>query len=363
MELKRLEIHEIHVESGAKMTPFAGYEMPVRYTSEMEEHKIVRSGVGIFDVSHMGQFIIEGPEAWKLIQAVSSNDCSKLETGQAQYSCLTNEQGGIIDDLLTYRLEDQKYMLVVNAANTEKDWVWINEKNTFDAAMTDISDELCLFAVQGPLAAGVLQKLTDVDLKGMKYYTFVVGELGGIDNMIISATGYTGSGGFELYVQRDKAKQLWQDIMQAGKKSGIRPIGLAARNTLRLEMGFCLYGEDLTEDTTPLEAGLSWVVKLNKGFTGSDQLAAQKERGITRRLVGFEMIDKGIPRHGYEIFNENEARIGYVTSGSLSPSLGVGIGMGYVETAYSKTQTKVFIQVRNKKMAAEIVKLPFYKKG
>jgi aminomethyltransferase len=359
MELKKLPIHEIHEGAGAKMMPFAGYLMPVRYTSDIEEHKTVREGVGIFDVSHMGEFLVEGPGALDLIQYVTSNDAARLVDGQVQYSCMPNETGGIIDDLLVYKFSDRKYMLVVNASNIEKDWNWINRFNNFGAQMRNISDNITLFAVQGPKSKDVLQKITSLDLEAMKYYTFQKGNIGSItDGAIISATGYTGAGGFEIYLYNEYAKTTWNLIKEAGKEYGIKPIGLGARDTLRLEMGYCLYGNDIDDTTSPIEAGLGWITRFSKHFVNDKNIRKQKEEGVIRKLVGFVMADRGIPRHGYEIFNEDEKQIGKVTSGSISPSMGIGIGMGYVESNYMEPGNNILIGVRNKKLKARIVKMP-----
>ncbi|MGK7393105.1 MAG: glycine cleavage system aminomethyltransferase GcvT [Candidatus Cyclobacteriaceae bacterium M3_2C_046] len=363
MDIKQVALNDEHVRLGAKMVPFAGYNMPLRYNSEMEEHKTVRSGVGIFDVSHMGEFMVNGPRALDLLQKVTSNDVSRLADGQAQYSCLTNAQGGIVDDLLIYRFNEEKYMLVVNAANIEKDWNWIRDHNDSEAEMKNVSDDISLLAVQGPLAGEVLQRITPVELDQIKYYRFATGDIGGAVDVIISATGYTGSGGFELYVSNEQAVKLWHAIMDAGASANIKPIGLGARDTLRLEMGFNLYGNDISDETSTLEAGLGWITKFNKSFIGKEVLGVQKQEGVQRKLIGFEMIDKGIPRNGYEIFNEKHEVIGFVTSGSLSPSLGVGIGLGYVKTSYSQPESKLLVRVRNKYLTAEVVKLPFYRKG
>ena len=359
MELKKLPIHDIHEGAGAKMMPFAGYLMPVRYTSDIEEHKTVREGVGIFDVSHMGEFLVEGPGALDLIQYVTSNDAARLVDGQVQYSCMPNEIGGIIDDLLVYRFNNRKYMLVVNASNIEKDWNWINRFNNFGAQMSNISDNITLFALQGPKSKDVLQKITSLDLEAMKYYTFRKGDIGSItDGAIISATGYTGAGGFEIYLYNEYAKTTWNLIMDAGKEYGIKPIGLGARDTLRLEMGYCLYGNDIDDTTSPIEAGLGWITRFSKHFVNDKNIRKQQEEGVVRKLVGFVMVDRGIPRHGYEIFNEDEKQIGKVTSGTISPSMGIGIGMGYVESNYMEPGNNILIGIRNKKLKARIVKMP-----
>lgn len=344
------------------MVPFAGYNMPVRYSSDLDEHHAVRNAVGVFDVSHMGEFIVEGPGALPLIQSVTSNDASKLTDGQAQYSCLPNDKGGIVDDLLVYKMADEKYLLVVNASNIDKDWNWISSHNSFGARMTNISDTMSLFAVQGPKAVEVLQKITSVDLSSISYYHFTIGEMGGVKDVIISATGYTGAGGFELYVKNEHAKTLWDKVFEAGKPEGIKPIGLGARDTLRLEMGFCLYGNDIDDTTSPLEAGLGWITKFTKDFTNAADLKAQKEAGVNKKLVGFELIDRGIPRSHYELFNAKQEKIGEVTSGSQSPTLSKGIGMGYVKTAYSQPDTDILVEIRGKFLKAKVVKLPFLKK-
>lgn len=362
MDLKKIVLNDVHEALGAKMVPFAGYNMPVRYSSDLAEHNTVRQAVGLFDVSHMGEFMVRGPQALDLIQRVTSNDAAKLENNKIQYSCLPTEQGGIVDDLLVYRFSAEEYMLVVNASNIDKDWNWISKYNTHGAELENISDELSLFAVQGPKAAEALQTLTSIDLPNMAYYTFDKGEFAGVPDVIVSATGYTGAGGFEIYVKNAAARQVFDAIMEAGKASGIKPIGLGARDTLRLEMGFCLYGNDINDTTSPLEAGLGWITKLDKDFVGAATLKAQKEAGVNRKLIGFEMVDKAIPRGHYEIVNEAEEQIGEVTSGTQSPSLGKGIGLGYVTTAYTKPGSEFFIRVRNKSMKARVVKLPFIKK-
>ena len=363
MEQKKLVINDIHVQSGAKMMPFAGYMMPVRYSSDIEEHKTVREGVGIFDVSHMGEFMVEGPGAQDLIQYVTSNDASKLVNGQVQYTYLPNDKGGIVDDLLVYKFNDEKFMLVVNASNIEKDWNWINKHNTFGARTKNISDEISLFAIQGPEAEKVIQKLTEVDLSGMKYYSFKKGNIANItDGAIISATGYTGAGGFEIYVYNEYAEEIWKSIMDAGSDADIKPIGLGARDTLRLEMGYCLYGNDIDETTSPIEAGLGWITKFTKNFINDESIKKQKEEGVSRKLVGFEMIDRGIPRHGYEIYSLDDDPIGSVTSGTMSPSMGIGIGMGYIKVGYTDPGTEVFIEIRNRKLKARVVKFPILKK-
>jgi len=362
MEIKHIPLEAVHQQLGAKMVPFAGYNMPVRYTSDLDEHQTVRNGVGIFDVSHMGEFHVKGPQARNLIQHVSANDAALLYDGRVQYSYLPNEQGGVVDDLLIYQLSPVEFMLVVNASNIEKDWEWINRHNTFDAQLINISDETCLFAVQGPLAAQALQPLTNADLAGMQYYTFAKTNFAGEANVIVSATGYTGAGGFEIYVANEQAERVWNAIMEAGAPYGIKPIGLGARDTLRLEMGYCLYGNDIDDLSCPMEAGLGWVTKFSKDFIRAEALKAKKERGIDRKLVGFEMIDRGIPRAHYELADADGNRLGEVTSGTQSPTLGKGIGLGYVPAAYSKPGSELFVNVRGRLLKAQVVKLPFVKK-
>ncbi len=359
--MKNTALTDKHVQLGAKMVPFAGYNMPVQYAGINVEHETVRKGVGVFDVSHMGEFILKGEKALDLIQRVTSNDASKLYDGKVQYSCLPNEDGGIVDDLLVYRIDEKTYMLVVNASNIEKDWNWISKFNTEAVEMKDISDRTSLLAVQGPKAADALQSLTDIDLGSMEYYTFKKGTFAGIDNVLLSATGYTGAGGFEIYVDNKDAEKLWNAVFEAGAAFGIKPIGLGARDTLRLEMGFCLYGNDIDDATSPLEAGLGWVTKFNKEFTNSAALQQQKQDGAKRKLVGFEMIDRGIPRHDYEIVDADGNTIGKVTSGTQSPSLQKAIGMGYVKNEFAKEGTEIFINIRDNKVKAKVVKPPFYK--
>ena len=357
--LKSLVLHQKHIDLGGRMVPFAGYQMPIQYSGVVEEHMRVREAVGIFDVSHMGEFYIQGEGSLELIQKISSNDASKLDIGKAQYSCMPNDKGGIVDDLIIYKMSEDGYMLVVNASNIEKDWNWISECNTRNVQMKNQSDNMCLFAVQGPKAINTLQRITDVDLSAVEYYSFVVGEIAGISNVIISATGYTGSGGFELYVDNANALELWEAVMDSGKEEEILPIGLGARDTLRLEKGFCLYGNDIDDSTSPLEAGLGWITKFTKDFINSDALRKQKEEGVKRRLVGFVMTERGIPRSGYEILSEDGSVIGTVTSGGQSPILEKGIGMGYVPKEYSKKGTAIKIQIRKKQITAEVVKVPF----
>jgi aminomethyltransferase len=345
------------------MVPFAGYNMPVQYEGVNLEHKTVREGVGVFDVSHMGEFILTGPGSLDLIQKVTSNDASVMTEGRAQYSCMPNGKGGIIDDLIIYKFNDEKYLLVVNASNIDKDWNWISSHNTFDCQLRNVSDDYSLLAIQGPKAVEAMQQLTHVNLSEINYYHFEVNTFAGIDNVIISATGYTGSGGFEIYCKNDAAEEVWKKVFEAGADYGIKPIGLAARDTLRLEMGFCLYGNDIDDTTSPLEAGLGWITKLNKeDFIDKDFLTKQKEEGTSRKLVAFEMIDRGIPRHDYPIQNASGEVIGRVTSGTMSPSMQKAIGLGYVTKTDSEIETEVFIEIRNKAVKAKIVKLPFYRK-
>ena len=352
--------NQIHKQLGAKMVEFAGFEMPIEYSGIKDEHMTVREAVGVFDVSHMGEFWVKGPNAMELVQRVTSNDVSKLTLGQAQYSCFPNGKGGIVDDLLVYYYEPEKYMLVVNAANIDKDWNWVVSQNTNAAILENASPAISQLAVQGPKACATLQKLTDINLSEIKYYTFVTGSIAGFDDVIISATGYTGSGGFELYFRNEIAEQMWNAIFEAGAEYGIKPIGLAARDTLRLEMGYCLYGNDIDDTTSPIEAGLCWITKFNGHyFIDKDFVLMQKQEGVERKLRGFEMIDRGIPRHDYELTDKDGNVIGRVTSGTMSPILNKGIGMGYVNKAYSAIGTEVFLNVRNKMLKAKIVKMPF----
>lgn len=360
--VKSTALTEKHIELGAKMAEFANYNMPIVYSSINEEHEVVRKNLGVFDVSHMGEFIIKGEGAMELIQKVTSNDISKVVPGQAQYSCLPNAEGGIIDDLIIYCKGENDYMLVVNASNIEKDWNWISQHNDQNVSMTDTSDNITLLAVQGPKAVEVLQTLTDENLKDINYYHFIEGKLAGAENVIISATGYTGAGGFELYFDKTQSATIWNAIFEAGAVHNILPIGLAARDTLRLEMGFCLYGNDINDTTSPLEAGLGWITKLkaeNNNFIGKDKIQAVKDQGIEKRLIGFEMIDRGIPRHDYEITDAEGNIIGKVTSGTQSPSLKKAIGLGYVNTAFKTVDSEIFIKVRNKNLKAKVVKTPF----
>ena len=363
--MKQTALTQLHKDLGAKMAEFAGYEMPIVYSGQVEEHHTVRNAVGVFDVSHMGEFVLKGAGAAALIQKVTSNDVYALSPGKAQYSCLPNENGGIVDDLLVYHLEDGNYMLVVNASNIEKDWNHIMKYNTENVEMINISDNTSLLAIQGPKAIEALQSLTDVDLSSIGYYTFTKHRFAGIGNVIISATGYTGAGGFEIYFPKEHSLHIWNKVFEAGAAFGIKPIGLAARDTLRLEMGFCLYGNDIDDTTSPLEAGLGWITKLkaaNNEFVGKDKIVAGKEAGLTRKLVGFEMVDRGIPRHDYPILDENGNVIGKVTSGTQSPSLNKAIGLGYVNNEKTAVDSEIFIDIRQKPVKAKVVKIPFWNK-
>ncbi|WP_282143330.1 glycine cleavage system aminomethyltransferase GcvT [Cellulophaga baltica] len=360
--MKNTALTEIHEKLGAKLVPFAGFNMPVSYEGVTIEHETVRAGVGVFDVSHMGEFLISGPNALSLIQKVSSNDASKLSIGKAQYSCMPNETGGIVDDLIIYQIKEEQYLLVVNASNIEKDWNHISKYNTdISADMRNISEDYSLLAIQGPKAVEAMQSLTNVDLATIKFYTFEVAPFAGIDNVIISATGYTGSGGFEIYCKNTEVAQIWTKVFEAGEDFGIKPIGLAARDTLRLEMGYCLYGNDINDTTSPIEAGLGWVTKFTKDFVNSENLAKEKAEDSSRKLIAFELDERGIPRHDYEIVNAAGEKIGIVTSGTMSPSIGKGIGLGYVPKTASALGEKIYIQIRKKAIPATIVKLPFYK--
>ena len=359
--MKKTALYNKHVELGAKMVPFAGYQMPVQYSGVNAEHINVRDNVGVFDVSHMGEFIVSGENALNLIQKISSNDASKLFPGRAQYSYLPNDNGGVVDDLIIYMISEEKYLLVVNASNIEKDWNWINKHNDVGAELENISDQMSLLAVQGPKAVDLLQELTKIDLNDIKFYHFVQGEIAGIDNVIISATGYTGSGGFELYVNNNVAERLWDEILKAGVPFNIEPAGLAARDTLRLEMGYCLYGNDIDDKTSPISAGLGWVTKFTKSFVGDQILINQKENGVDKKLVAFKLLDRGIPRKDYLIVDENQNEIGIVTSGTMGPSVKLSIGLGYVKSEFSSVGSTIYLSIRNKFIAAEIVKLPFFK--
>jgi len=358
--MKKLTLNQKHIDFNAKMVPFAGFEMPVQYEGVTAEHLHVRNGVGVFDVSHMGEFFISGVDALALIQKISSNDASVLTIGKAQYSCMPNDNGGIVDDLIVYRLAENEYMLVVNASNIEKDWNWINQNNTFEnVVLKNHSDDYSLLAIQGPKAIEAMQSLTNIDLASIKYYHFEVGEFAGFQDIIISATGYTGSGGFEIYCTNNQVDAIWEKVFEAGQSFDIKPIGLAARDTLRLEMGFCLYGNDINDQTSPLEAGLGWITKFTKNFTNSDALKLEKEKGVAKKLIGFEMLERGIPRHDYPINDANGNAIGIVTSGTQAPSLNKAIGMGYVKTEFSKPDTEIFVEIRGKNVAAKVVKMPF----
>lgn len=358
MDIKFVPLNQVHEKLGAKMVPFAGFNMPVRYSSDIEEHMTVRNGVGVFDVSHMGEFTIKGSQALDLIQRVTSNDASKLVDGQAQYSCLPNETGGIVDDLIVYKIKENDYLVVVNASNIDKDWNWISKFNTKGAEMKNVSDDICLFAIQGPKAVGVLQKLTSVDLSTIKYYHFTIGDFAGAKNVILSNTGYTGAGGFEIYVNKADGEKVWNAIFEAGKPENIKPIGLGARDTLRLEMGFCLYGNDIDDTTSPIEGGLGWITKFTKEFTNAANIKKQKEEGVAKKLVGFKMVDKGIPRHDYQIKDAAGNVIGKVTSGTQSPMLSIGIGLGYVATEHAAIGSEIFIDVRGKGLKAVVSKMP-----
>lgn len=360
--MKNTVLTNIHEGLGAKMMAFAGYNMPVSYEGVMAEHETVREGVGVFDVSHMGEFLLSGKNALALIQKVTSNDASVLTIGKAQYSCLPNNDGGIVDDLIVYRLKDNQYLLVVNASNIEKDWDWIASHNDFDVEMKNLSDDYSLLAIQGPKAVESMQSLTSVNLSEIAYYHFEVADFAGFPHVIISATGYTGSGGFEIYCKNSEVEAIWNKVFEAGKSFGIKPIGLAARDTLRLEMGFCLYGNDINDSTSPLEAGLGWITKFTKDFTNSDHLKLQKENGVTKKLVAFEMQERAVPRHDYEIVDKSGKKIGIVTSGTMSPSMNVGIGLGYVTVENSKIDAEIYIKIRKNDVLAKVVKLPFYKK-
>ena len=359
--MKNTALTHVHEALGAKMVPFAGYNMPVQYEGVNAEHETVRNGVGVFDVSHMGEFFLKGENALALIQKITTNDASKLVPGKAQYTCMPNNDGGIVDDLIIYMVSETEYMLVVNASNIEKDWNWISKHNDLNVEMENRSEDWSLLAIQGPKAAEAMQSLTSVDLSAIKFYTFEITDFAGIPNVVVSATGYTGSGGFEVYVKNEDVEQLWNKVFEAGANWGIKPIGLAARDTLRLEMGYCLYGNDIDDTTSPIEAGLGWITKFTKDFVNAEAIKQQKEEGITRKLVAFEMTEKGIPRKDYEIVDSEGTIIGNVTSGTMSPSLGIGIGLGYVTIDNSKIDSEIKIQIRKKQVAAKVVKLPFYK--
>jgi len=360
--MKNTALTHVHEALGAKMVPFAGYNMPVQYEGVTIEHQTVREGVGVFDVSHMGEFLVEGENALELLQKVTSNDVSKLAIGDAQYSCFPNDTNGIVDDLICYRMKENTYLLVVNASNIDKDWNWISKHNAeFNAELKNISEDYSLLAIQGPKAVEAMQSLTSIDLAEIPFYKFKVADFAGVEHAIISATGYTGSGGFEIYVKNEEVEEVWNKVFEAGKDWGIKPIGLAARDTLRLEMGYCLYGNDINDETSPIEAGLGWITKFSKDFINKENLLAQKENGVTRKLVAFEMTERGIPRNGYDIVAADGSKIGTVTSGTMSPSLSIGIGLGYVQKEFSKRDSEIFIQVRKKQIPAKVVRLPFYK--
>ena len=360
--MKNIALNDIHVALGAKMVPFAGYNMPVQYEGVTAEHIAVREAVGVFDVSHMGEFLVEGENALALIQKITSNNASNLEIGDAQYSCFPNEDNGIVDDLICYRVKENTYLLVVNASNIKKDWNWVSKFNKgFNANLRDVSEEYSLLAIQGPKAVEAMQSLSSLNLAEIPFYKFKIGDFAGIENVIISATGYTGSGGFEIYCKNEEATQIWNKVFEAGADYGIKPIGLAARDTLRLEMGYCLYGNDIDDTTSPIEAGLSWITKFTKEFVNAEALAKEKEHKPERRLIAFELNERGVPRQGYDIVDESGKVIGNVTSGTMSPCLQKGIGMGYVPQVFSKSGSKIYIQVRKKAISATIVKLPFYK--
>ena len=360
--MKNTALTHIHEGLGAKMLPFAGYNMPILYEGVNAEHETVRNAVGVFDVSHMGEFLLTGEHALDLIQKVTSNDASILTIGKAQYSCLPNNDGGIVDDLLVYKMKDNQYLLVVNASNIEKDWNWITAQNDLGVEMRNLSDDYSLLAIQGPNAVEAMQSLTSIDLSAIAYYHFEVADFAGFEHVIISATGYTGSGGFEIYCKNSEVETIWNKVFEAGKAFGIKPIGLAARDTLRLEMGFCLYGNDINDTTSPIEAGLGWITKFNKTFTNSENLKKQKEAGVSRKLVGFEMQERAVPRHDYEIVDASGTLIGIVTSGTMSPTMNIGIGMGYVTTENSVIDSTIFIRIRKNDVPAKVVRLPFYKK-
>ena len=359
--MKNTALTHVHEKLGAKMVPFAGYSMPVSYEGVTAEHETVRTGVGVFDVSHMGEFLVSGPHALELIQKVTSNDASKLVDYQAQYSCLPNDTGGIVDDLIIYRINAEKWVLVVNASNIEKDWNWISKHNSMGAELRNLSEDFSLLAIQGPKAVEAMQSLTSEDLSAIKFYHFKVADFAGIENVMISATGYTGSGGFEIYCKNSEVEQVWNKVFEAGAAYGIKPIGLAARDTLRLEMGYCLYGNDIDDTTSPIEAGLGWITKFTKDFINAENLQKEKEKGPERRLVAFELDERGIPRQGYDIVDGSGKVIGNVTSGTMSPSLNKGIGMGYVPTIFKDPGTQIHIQIRKNAVPATVVKLPFYK--
>ncbi|HEU0137970.1 MAG TPA: glycine cleavage system aminomethyltransferase GcvT [Flavobacterium sp.] len=360
--MKNTVLSHIHEQLGAKMLPFAGYNMPITYEGVNAEHESVRNSVGVFDVSHMGEFLLSGPNALALIQKTCSNDASVLTVGKAQYSCMPNTEGGIVDDLIIYKIKEEQYLLVVNASNIDKDWNWIEKHNDLGVDMKNLSDDYSLLAIQGPKAVEAMKPLSSIDISAIKYYHFEVADFAGIEHVIISATGYTGSGGFEIYCKNSEAEQIWNRVFEAGAEYGIKPIGLAARDTLRLEMGFCLYGNDIDDTTSPIEAGLGWITKFTKEFTNSEALQKQKEEGVTRKLVAFELVERGVPRHDYEIVDSSGTVIGKVTSGTMSPSLNKGIGMGYVRVDHATVDSEIYIRIRKNDVLAKVVKLPFIKK-
>jgi len=360
--MKQVPLNDVHVALGAKMVPFAGFNMPVQYEGVNIEHETVRNNVGVFDVSHMGLFKISGDKALDLVQRVTSNDASVLVPGKAQYSYLPNDKGGIVDDIITYKVSDNEYLMVVNASNIDKDFEWISSNNSMNAAFENLSDQYSLLAIQGPKANEAMQSLTNVDLANLKFYTFEVGTFAGKENVIVSATGYTGSGGIEIYAKNEDVVHIWNEVLKAGEQFGIKPIGLAARDTLRLEMGYCLYGNEINDTTSPIAAGLGWVTKFTKNFVNSENIKADKENGVATKLIGFEMIDRGIPRHDYEIVDAEGNVIGHVTSGTQSPSLNKGVGMGYVNKEFSKEGSEIFIRIRKNDIKAQVVKTPFLKK-
>lgn len=360
--MKQVPLNDVHVALGAKMVPFAGYNMPVQYEGVNIEHDTVRNGVGVFDVSHMGLFKITGENALDLIQKVTSNDASVLVNGKAQYSYLPNDKGGIVDDIITYKVGEQDYLMVVNASNIDKDFEWIASHNSMNAGFENLSDQYCLLAIQGPKANEAMQSITNVDLANLKFYTFENGTFAGKENVIVSATGYTGSGGIEIYAKNEDIVDIWNAVLEAGKEFGIKPIGLAARDTLRLEMGYCLYGNEINDTTSPIAAGLGWVTKFTKDFVNAEAIKADKENGVATKLIGFELIERGIPRHDYEIVDAEGNVIGHVTSGTQSPSLNKGVGMGYVNKEFAKEGSEIFIRIRKNDVKAQVVKTPFYKK-
>lgn len=360
--MKQVPLNDVHVALGAKMVPFAGFNMPVQYEGVNIEHETVRNNVGVFDVSHMGLFKISGDKALDLVQKVTSNDAAVLVPGKAQYSYLPNDKGGIVDDIITYKVSDNEYLMVVNASNIDKDFEWISSQNSMNAAFENLSDQYSLLAIQGPKANEAMQSLTNVDLANLKFYTFEVGTFAGKENVIVSATGYTGSGGIEIYAKNEDVVHIWNEVLKAGEQFGIKPIGLAARDTLRLEMGYCLYGNEINDTTSPIAAGLGWVTKFTKDFVNSENIKADKENGVATKLIGFELIDRGIPRHDYEIVDAEGNVIGHVTSGTQSPSLNKGVGMGYVNKEFAKEGSEIFIRIRKNDVKAQVVKTPFYKK-